>query len=180
MDGSPWYVLHVLSNHEKRVAQHLSVRSIDHYLPLYSEKVRWSDRTVITERPLFGGYVFARFSARHRLDVVSTPGVLHLLGDRQKDLVTESEIERIREGLSKGLALRPHPNVDIGTHVRIRRGVFEGVEGRVLEFRQDCRVILSLAGIQRSFSIEVRLDEVERIGPAARSKPSPPLPAYGY
>jgi hypothetical protein len=31
MNGSPWNVLHVISNHERRVAQHLVVRSIEHY-----------------------------------------------------------------------------------------------------------------------------------------------------
>ncbi len=37
MFESPWRVLHVLANHKKRVAQHLAARSLEHYLPLYSE-----------------------------------------------------------------------------------------------------------------------------------------------
>jgi len=53
MHSSPWHVLHVVSNHEKRVAQHLSVRSVEHYLPLYTERVKWTDRTAVVERPLF-------------------------------------------------------------------------------------------------------------------------------
>ena len=76
MDGSPWHVLHVLSNHEKKVAQHLQVRSIEYYLPVYREKVRWTDRMVVAERPLFSGYVFARFDRQQRIPVVSAPGVL--------------------------------------------------------------------------------------------------------
>lgn len=48
----PWHVLHVRSNYEKRVAQHLVVRAVEHYLPLYRERVKWTDRTVIAERPL--------------------------------------------------------------------------------------------------------------------------------
>jgi len=31
---NPWHVLHVIANHEKRVAQHLDVRAVEHYLPL--------------------------------------------------------------------------------------------------------------------------------------------------
>ena len=31
----------------KRVAQHLIVRSVEHYLPLYAERVKWTDRTVL-------------------------------------------------------------------------------------------------------------------------------------
>ncbi len=80
MQSSPWNVLHVITNHEKRVAKHLGVRSVEHYLPLYSERVKWTDRTVVTERPLFSGYVFVRYSAETRLSVISTPGVLRILG----------------------------------------------------------------------------------------------------
>jgi len=58
---SPWHVLHVISNHEKLVAQHLAVRFVEHYLPVYTERVKWTDRTVVAERPLFTGYVFVRF-----------------------------------------------------------------------------------------------------------------------
>ena len=36
MQSSFWHVLHVLSNHEKRVSQHLVARTVDHYLPLYT------------------------------------------------------------------------------------------------------------------------------------------------
>src|SRR5271157_139138 len=55
MPSNPWHVLHVISNHEKKVAQHLDVRSVEHYLPLYTEQVKWTDRTVVAERPLFSG-----------------------------------------------------------------------------------------------------------------------------
>ena len=74
MDSSPWHVLHVLSNHEKRVAQHLVVRAVEHYLSLYTERVKWTDRTVTAERPLFLGYVFVRASLQIRSSIISTPG----------------------------------------------------------------------------------------------------------
>lgn len=103
MNGRPWHVLHVLSNHEKRVARRLAARSVEHYLPLYTERVKWTDRTVVTERPLFSGYVFARITNQSRISVISTPGVLQMLGDGDRDLVSEDELSRIRDGLASGL-----------------------------------------------------------------------------
>lgn len=94
MDGNPWHVLHVLSNHEKKVAQHLHVRDVEYYLPLYKEKVRWTDRTVMAERPLFSGYVFTRFDHTARIPVISAPGVLRLLGEQSWDLVKDEELEK--------------------------------------------------------------------------------------
>ena len=161
MQASPWSVLHVITNHERRVAQHLVVRSLEHYLPLYSERVKWSDRTVVTERPLFSGYVFARFSTQSRIDVISTPGVLRLLGNEERDMVSDEELGKIRSGLSSGLLLRPHPALTLGTRVRVRDGVFAGNEGVVAEFRHQCKVIIALSAVRRCFSLEVKIDDLQ-------------------
>jgi transcription antitermination factor NusG len=160
-DQRPWQVLHVRSNFEKRVAEHLAVRAVEHYLPLYSERVKWTDRTVITERPLFSGYVFVRYSPHERITAISTPGVVCSLGDDAMNLVSSSELDKIREGLAGGLLLRPHPCISAGTRVRIRTGVFEGVEGLVMEIRQQCKVVIALAAVQQCFSLEVELGDIE-------------------
>ncbi len=161
MHESPWQVLHVIANHEKSVAQHLSARSLEHYLPLYTERSKWTDRSVVLERPLFTGYVFVRFSPHARLFVVSTPGVIRLLGDHEIDTVSAEEIERIRGGLASGCLLRPHPHVAVGTPVRVRNGVFEGVEGIVTEFRHQCRVIITLSAVKQCFSLELDLGDIQ-------------------
>jgi transcription antitermination factor NusG len=161
MEQDPWHVLHVVANHEKKVARHLSVRSLEHYLPLYMERSRWTDRTVILERPLFLGYVFVRFSPETRLAVISTPGLIRLLGDGESNTVSAEEIARIRAGLATGCLLRPHPNVSVGTPVRVRNGVFEGVEGVVTDFRHRCKVVIALAAVKQCFSLEVDLRDID-------------------
>jgi transcription antitermination factor NusG len=180
MHASPWHVLHVLSNHEKKVAQHLQVRSIEHYLPLYREKVRWTDRTVVTERPLFSGYVFARFDHQYRIPVISTPGVLRLLGDQKCDMVEDEELAKIRLGLARGLPLRPHLTVTVGTRVRIRDGVFAGVEGVVSELRKQCKVVITLAAVRQCFSLEAELDELQVLSKSDSKPRAQTIPAYGY
>ncbi len=171
MHGGPWHVLHVSSNHEKRVAKHLSVRSVEHYLPLYSERVQWTDRTRITERPLFTGYVFTRFSPQDRISVISTPGVLRLLGEGEKDMVSSEELDRIQTALASGMILRPHLGVSVGTSVRIRCGAFAGVEGIVTEIRHRCKVIINLSAARQSFLLEAPLDDLDVL--------SAPLPKQG-
>jgi len=171
---APWQVLHVRSNFEKCVARHLLVRSVEHYVPLYSERVKWTDRIVLTERPLFTGYVFVRFGPKSRVAVTTTPGVVRCLGDDERSMVSNAELDRIRKGLSSGLLLRPHPNLIVGERVRVRNGIFEGVEGLVTEFRQQCKVVISMAAVQQCFSLELDFADVEVLKkPAARaSSPS--------
>jgi Transcription antiterminator len=180
MHSNPWHVLHVLSNHEKKVAQHLEVRAIEYYLPLYREKVKWTDRTVVAERPLFSGYVFARFEAPNRIPVISTPGVLRLLGDQQWDLVEDEELAKIRLGLAKGLPIRPHPSIAVGAKVRIREGVFAGVEGVVSELRKQCKVVITLAAVRQCFSLEADIDELQVLKPTESKPRIRPIPVYGY
>jgi transcription antitermination factor NusG len=157
----PWRVLHVIANHEKRVVQHLASRSLEHYLPLFALKSRWSDRTVALERPLFPGYVFTRFGATERIAVLGTPGVLSMLGGGDLGIVSAEEISRIRDGLAAGQTIRPHPLIAKGTRVRVRVGVFEGSEGLVTELRGQCKVILTLRAINQCFSLCVDSGDLE-------------------
>lgn len=161
MSEGPWHVLHVNANHEKKVAQHLSVRSLEYYLPVYSERSRWSDRFVTLERPLFIGYVFVRCSPQTRLSVISIPGVIRLLDDSIGCKVSCEEIERIREGLASGCLLRPYFDLPVGTPVRVRTGVFAGAEGVVTAIRQRCKVAMTLSAVSQCFSLEVERDDVE-------------------
>ncbi len=178
---TPWHVLHVRSNYEKRVAQHLTVRAVENYVPLYRERVRWTDRIVVTERPLFCGYVFARFPRESRIAAIGTPGVVRSLGDEDGNLVSCAELDKIREGLARGLELRPHPCVSVGARVRVHSGAFDGVEGVVTEFRQQCRVIIALAAIRQGFSLDVDLANIEVLEKVQVSAGvARPQPAFGY
>lgn len=157
----PWHVLHVRSNAEKRVAESLSARAIENYLPLYRERVKWTDRTVVAERPLFPGYLFTRFLPETRISVISTPGVVRSLGDEERDLVSCAELDKIRQALADGYLLRPHPRIVAGTRVRVRSGIFEGIEGAVTELRQQCKVVIALSAVRQYFSLETDLADLE-------------------
>ena len=159
----PWRVLQVVANHEKKVAKQLQTRSLDHYLPLYTERSRWSDRTVIVERPLFPGYIFVRFSPESRIAVIYAPGTLRLLGRSKADMVDSAEIERIRAALAGGYQLRPHPRISVGTRVRLTRGLFEGREGVVTDLRPHCSVVIALSATDHYFSVQTELRDLEVI-----------------
>jgi transcription antitermination factor NusG len=156
-----WHVLHVVPNHEKKVAIHLLHRSVEHFLPLYTEKSRWTDRNVTLERPLFPGYVFVRFAQESRRTVITLPGALKILGKKGYEVVENEEIERIRTALSSGYILRPHPAVSLGTRVRISGGLFLGMEGIVVELRSSCKVVISMSAVQQCYSLETDIRNIE-------------------
>src|SRR5215469_17978008 len=75
-----WYAAYTSANHEKRVAQQLTWRSVEHFLPVYESVRRWKDRRVPLQLPLFPGYVFVRLALRDRLRVLAVPGVARVVG----------------------------------------------------------------------------------------------------
>lgn len=168
-----WKVLQVMAHHEKRVAQHLHVREIDHYLPLYAERSQWTDRTVLIERTLFPGYIFANFPSTKRNAAITAPGVIRLLGDTDFWTVSAEELDHIREGLKNGYTIRPHPGIDVGVHVVVRGGAFDGVFGVVSQLREPCHVVIRLGVVQQSFSLETRLNCLEILSnPAQFRRPT--------
>ncbi|MGO9434816.1 MAG: transcription termination/antitermination NusG family protein [Terracidiphilus sp.] len=151
MDSS-WRTVRVLSNCEKKVAAHLTARSIENYLPLIVEASQWTDRRVIVNRPLFPGYVFVRFTPTQRVLMLSTPGIIRNgLGETIPDL----DLERIRAALKEGYRLEPHLGIAEGARVRFRKGIFSGTEGVALTIGDDrFRVVLALSCCQQLFSVE--------------------------
>ena len=78
---SRWYAVHTRARHEKVVAEELSQRDIESFLPLRETTSQWKDRLKQVQRPLFPGYLFARFPARkRRVDVLRLRSVVRIVG----------------------------------------------------------------------------------------------------
>src|SRR5271157_2291303 len=75
-----WYAIYTRANHERKVADQLAGRGVDHFLPQYESERRWKDRKVRLQLPLFPGYLFVRLALRDRLRVLQVPGVIRLVG----------------------------------------------------------------------------------------------------
>src|SRR5260370_38495979 len=157
-----WYATYTCANHEKRVAQQLVEREVEHFLPLYSSVRRWSDRRVQIDLPLFPGYVFVHIALRDRLRVRQVPGVAKLVGFGSLPLALPNEqVESLRAGLNGQLRVRPHPCLAGGRRVKVLRGPFQGAEGILVRRKGIFRVVLSLEAIMRSIAVEVDVVDVE-------------------
>ncbi len=151
-----WYAAYTCANHEKRVAEQLTERAVEHFLPLYQSARRWKDRRVQLHLPLFPGYVFVHLALRDRLQVLEIPRVVRLVGfNAHPTPLPESEIEAIRSFLVHGLRAEPHPYLRVGRRVRVVSGPLKNLEGIMVKIKNAHRLIISLDLIQRSINIEV-------------------------
>src|SRR5438309_1885473 len=76
----PWFAIHIRGRYEKSTAAILHDKGYEWFLPLYKCRRRWSDRSKELELPLFPGYLFCRFDLNDRLPILTTPGVLQIVG----------------------------------------------------------------------------------------------------
>ena len=165
-----WYAAYTSANHEKRVAEQLNVRAVQHFLPLYESVRRWKDRRMKLQLPLFPGYVFVRLALRDRLHVLQVPGVAKLVGFNGTPVaLPQEEIELLRASLADGVRAAPHPYLQIGQRVRVKVGSLASLEGIMVRRKNHQRLVISVALIQRSVAVEINGNEVEPIGIEARS-----------
>lgn len=157
-----WYAVYVRPRHEKIVAAHFGVKSVEYFLPTYKETHNWKNGCRMQmELPLFPGYLFARISLSQRVCVLECPGVIRFAGFNHKPSpVEDCEIESLRLGLQLHFA-RPHPYLATGTRVRVRQGPFEGRMGTLVREQGRIRVILSMDLLNRSIAVELGLEDLD-------------------
>jgi len=152
----PWYALHVRSRYEMGVARQLRGMDYEEFLPLYECRKHWSDRIKEVQTPLFPGYLFCRFDPQNRLPILKTPGVIQVVGyNRQPIPVDEDEIKSIQTLVTSGIPNQPWPFLKVGEKVRIESGPLRGLEGVLVEFKGNRRLILSVSLLQRSVAVEM-------------------------
>src|SRR4051794_18067767 len=94
--GRGWWAVYTKHQHEKTVAEILSMKGCRVFLPLHKSQRQWKDRRVSLPLPLFPGYVFVWEQMEHRLPVLTTPGVnMIITHGNQFALIPAEEVEAI-------------------------------------------------------------------------------------
>ncbi len=173
-----WYVVHVYSGFEKKIAQHIQEQAaqkgladqIDEVLvPLEEVTEVRRGQKVNAERKFFPGYVLVKMEltddAWHL--VKNTPKVTGFLGSKTRPSpITEAEAERIlnaaKEGVDRGA--RPSVVFEIGEQVRVADGPFASFNGVVEDIDEEKgRVKVSVSIFGRATPVELEYGQVEKV-----------------
>jgi len=126
------------------------------FLPVCRTRNRWADRYKMVEIPLFTGYVFARLDRSLPHALLSTPGVLQIVGSgRTPEPVLESEIAAIRRAVDANCQLRECDFFVKGHRATVMSGALAGLEGTIVNLKQESRLVLSISLLQRSVALEI-------------------------
>jgi transcription antitermination factor NusG len=165
MSSLPWYALQVRPRFERIVASALLSKGYEGFLPLYTQRRRWSDRVKQVQLPLFPGYLFCRFDLNRRLPILITPGVMHIVGIGGTPCpVDEQEIHAVQAIVVSNLQAEPWNCFSVGQTVRIELGVLAGVEGILVGVKESRKLIVSVSLLRRSVAVQIDESWVVPIG----------------
>jgi transcription antitermination factor NusG len=160
----PWYAIYTRHQHEKTVAQILSGKGFNTFLPLYATTHSWKDRTKALTLPLFPCYVFLKGGIERRLQIITTPGIYGLVSSAgQPAAIPDIEIEAIRRVVESGTRVEIHPFLKCGSRVRVKCGPLAGIEGILVRKKNISRLVLTVEILGTAAAIEVAAFQVEAV-----------------
>jgi len=175
--ASRWYVIHVYSGFEKKVATAIREQAEQKALGERFEEILVPTEEVVevkrgakvsSERKFFPGYVLIKMDLDDETWhlVKNTAKVTGFLGGRGRPSpISEAEAARIMRQVQEGIE-RPKPSItfEIGEQVRVSDGPFTSFNGVVEEVDEEksrLKVAVSIFG--RATPVELEYAQVEKV-----------------
>ncbi len=165
MPEKKWYAIYTKPRWEKKVADLLLDKKIEHYLPLQKVLKQWSDRKKWIREPLFRSYVFVYISPEEYLPALQTPGVVRfVIFEKKAVAIPPVQIEAIKTFINTGEDIIDETiDVKIGDKVVVTRGALKGLEGTLVEISRKMRLRIMIEGIQQSLYIKIPLSYIIKV-----------------
>ncbi len=147
-----WYAIHTYASREAVAAMNIERLGLEVFLPQIKQQKRvWGvAQTVI--RPLFSGYMFARFAPASYLHLIQyARGVRRVVGNGDRPTPVDDEIiAAVRDGIGEDgyLQIEP-PRLRRGDRVTVQEGPLQGLKGILDQDVGDReRVVILLEAIE--------------------------------
>ena len=159
--GAPaWYAAWTRSHCERAVAQQLSARGFETFMPEIATWSRRAGEPHLIPTPMFPGYLFVRtaIDKQRYVELLKARGLVRVLGDGWDRLATipAAEIEAIQRVVDARVPVLPHAHLTGGDRVTVVHGPLSGIEGIFVRHHpQKGRLVLSVDLLGRSVAVDI-------------------------
>ncbi len=175
--ASRWYVIHVYSGFEKKVAAAIREQAEQKGVAERFEQILVPTEEVVevkrgakvsSERKFFPGYVLIKMDLDDETWhlVKNTAKVTGFLGGRGRPSpISENEAARIMRQVQEGIE-RPKPSItfEVGEQVRVSDGPFTSFNGVVEEVDEEkSRIKVAVSIFGRATPVELEYSQVEKV-----------------
>lgn len=157
-----WWIAHVKSRNEKKLAWDLEALGIPYYLPMIQRETFSGNRKRQNLYPLFASYLFFAGSEQTRYRVLTTNRAACVIEVNDQDRF-RSEIASIHRVISNGDELEFVQELPIGRQVEVTQGPFKGMIGTVVGNRPWNAISLSIAVLGVGAELKISGDVLDLI-----------------
>ena len=161
-----WAAIRTSAHWEKKAAERLAAAGVAVFLPTLTRETRYKTRKNVSQLPLFPGYLF--------FDEGRLPELAQL-GPRAKDYIAQvlrppdyavlrTELQHIAALLQDGHLVQSKVYGLPGETVRITRGSFKDLEGKILrQLPGSNRFVLAISFLGLSVEVEVADRAIQKV-----------------
>lgn len=165
-----WYVVQVLSSHEKKVkktleeniqSQGMSELILEVFLPTETVVDVKEGQQRMVEKRLWPGYLLVKMELNDDtwMFVKGTNGIIDFLGGGKPQPLSDEEVETLQSDMTaKTGTVKPRHTFSVGDRVKINQGVFASFEGSVNHVDQERGRISVTVSI---FGRETKVEDLE-------------------
>ncbi len=149
--------MYTASRSEKKVADRLTERGWEVYLPMVEELRQWSDRKKKVKRALFNGYVFVKTRRNQLWECLQVPGAVkfvHFSGHHAT--VRDEVLDTIKRIVDTGVDVETDGSeIEPGEKVKVIGGPLQNMSGECIERGNKDYFLIRIPGIYQNMLVNI-------------------------
>jgi transcription antitermination factor NusG len=161
-----WFVVKTRSRAEQKVAQRISAKGLNVYLPLQKTIRQWSDRKKKVEVPLISSTLFIYLEEKDLSVLFNIPGfhsILHFLG--KPAIVREDEINNLKLLLKEDIKIENGNFEEFkkGESIEVIRGPLQGIIATSIDEGRTHKLIVEIESMEQRFIVHIPKSCVRKV-----------------
>ena len=161
-----WFVVKTRSRAEQKVAQRISAKGLNVYLPLQKTIRQWSDRKKKVEVPLISSTLFVKTEEKGLSVLYNIPGfhsILHFLS--KPAIVREDEINNLKLLLKEDIEIENGNFEEFkkGESIEVIRGPLQGIIATSIDEGRTHKLIVEIESMEQRFIVHVPKSCVRKV-----------------